>query len=100
MSSTPIEQSEAEKPKPGTVFERAKHLRYLQGCMRLLPASYAAQESNRLTLLYFVVSGLDILDQLDVLKNKESIIDWIYSLQVLPDKNEPGAWVYLFVDSP
>lgn len=37
----------------------------------------------RLTIAFFALSGLDMLDSLDVV-NKEDIIEWIYSLQVLP----------------
>jgi len=41
----------------------------------------------RLTIAFFALSGLDVLNSLDSLsdKNKQEIIDWIYSLQVLPN---------------
>jgi geranylgeranyl transferase type-1 subunit beta len=35
-----------------------------------------------LTIAFFALSGLDMLDSLDVV-NKDDIIEWIYSLQVL-----------------
>ena len=39
-----------------------------------------------MTVAFFALSGLDILDAIDVLKEeRKEIIDWIYSLQVLPD---------------
>ena len=45
----------------------------------------------RLTVCFFALSGLDVLDALDVIdKNRQDIIDWIYSLQVLPDPNRYG----------
>ncbi len=38
-----------------------------------------------MTVAFFAISGLDMLDALDILdKSKADIIDWIYSLQVLP----------------
>ncbi len=39
-----------------------------------------------MTLLFFAVSGLDLLDCLDSVsaEDKESIIEWIYSQQILP----------------
>jgi len=85
MSDTATPATPPAPPK----FERDKHLRFLQGCLRLLPSSYAAQDPNRLTLLYFVVSGLDVLNSLELIKDKTSVIDWIYSLQILPDKDNP-----------
>lgn len=47
------------------------------------------QDGNRVTLLYFVISSLDILGEMDKV-NKKQIIDYVYSLQVLPDKDNPG----------
>ena len=39
-----------------------------------------------MTIAFFAISGLDLLDALAVLeKDKEAIIEWIYSLQVLPN---------------
>ncbi|KAK2118195.1 hypothetical protein P7K49_005082 [Saguinus oedipus] len=39
-----------------------------------------------LTIAFFALSGLDMLDSLDVV-NKDDIIEWIYSLQVLPTED-------------
>lgn len=38
---------------------------------------------RRLTIVFFALSGLDVLDALDVV-DKPALIEWIYSLQVLP----------------
>lgn len=39
-----------------------------------------------MTVLFFALSGLDILDALDkVNSDRQSMINWIYSLQVLPN---------------
>lgn len=48
---------------------------------------------RRLTIAFFALSGLDMLDSLDVV-NKEDIVEWIYSLQVLP--TEDSEWVFSF----
>lgn len=45
-------------------------------------------EYFRVILAYFAVSGLDLLNELDSIPNKQAIIDWIYSLQVC---DETGA---------
>lgn len=46
-------------------FLLSKHVGYLLANLQQLPAHYAGQESNRLTLAYFAVVGLKILDALD-----------------------------------
>lgn len=38
-----------------------------------------------MTVAYFAVSGLDLLNALDKIEDANSIVEWIYSLQVLPD---------------
>ncbi|KAF6126359.1 protein geranylgeranyltransferase type I subunit beta [Phyllostomus discolor] len=71
-------------------FLRDRHVRFFQRCLQVLPERYSSLETSRLTIAFFALSGLDMLDSLDVV-NKEDIIEWIYSLQVLPtedsDKN-------------
>ena len=37
----------------------------------------------RCTQVYFAVSGLDLMGALDAISNKEAIIKWIYSLQIV-----------------
>lgn len=41
--------------------------------------------------MYFVVGGLDLLGELENIDRKP-IIDYVYSLQVLPDKDDPGKF--------
>lgn len=44
-----------------------------------------------MTVFFFALSGLDLLDALhEIQANKSKMVDWIYSLQILPDKN--GNW--------
>lgn len=46
-------------------FERDKHVGYFVHSLQCLPSAYQSSEINRLTLAYFCVTGLDILDALD-----------------------------------
>lgn len=55
------------------VFDRDRHILYLQMMYQLLPSPYQGQEINRLTLAYFVISGLDILHALDQVSPLSSI---------------------------
>ena len=50
--------------------------------------------SHRMTILYFGLSGLDMLDALDSIsaKEKQEIIEWIYAMQLFPDKDNPGTY--------
>ncbi|XP_033633939.1 geranylgeranyl transferase type-1 subunit beta-like [Asterias rubens] len=69
-------------------FLRAKHIKFFSRCLQILPQSYTSLDTSRLTVCFFALSGLDVIDSLDVVeKEKQDIIDWIYSLQVLPDPN-------------
>ena len=56
----------------------------------------------RVTIAYFALSGLDLLGALhEVEKDRVNIIEWIYSLQVLP--NNSGTYIFficLFVFHP
>lgn len=64
---------------------RKQHVRYLKQFLKLLPESFSSYDSTRLSIAFFAVSGLDVLDALDEIKDsKEIICNWIYSLQVLP----------------
>ena len=47
------------------VFDKDRHVTYLEMMYQLLPWPYQNQEINRLTLAYFVISGLDLLSALD-----------------------------------
>ncbi|KAG0501356.1 hypothetical protein HPP92_001428 [Vanilla planifolia] len=64
-------------------FDRERHVAFLEMMLERLPEDYEAQEINRLTLAYYVVSGLAVLDALDRV-NKEQLISWVLSYQVHP----------------
>lgn len=44
---------------------------------------------NRMTVLYFALSGLDLLEALELEEaERRQIISWIYSLQILPTEDK------------
>ncbi|XP_056641801.1 geranylgeranyl transferase type-1 subunit beta [Diorhabda carinulata] len=53
-----------------------------------LPSSQSSMDTNRSVLMYFAVSGLDILGEIHNIpkERRKSIIDWIYSLQVVNEE--------------
>ena len=82
-----------------------KHTKFFKRCLDILPSycqsldtsrwargsqSLTAASSflfcSRMTLLFFCLSGLDVLDAVDFqTERKSEIIDWIYAQQILPD---------------
>uniref|UniRef100_A0A0D9Y3A7 Very-long-chain (3R)-3-hydroxyacyl-CoA dehydratase n=1 Tax=Oryza glumipatula TaxID=40148 RepID=A0A0D9Y3A7_9ORYZ len=72
----------AEPEVPG--FARERHVLFLEAMASELPADYASQEVNHLTLAYFAVAGLSLLRELDLV-NKDQIAKWILSFQVHPN---------------
>uniref|UniRef100_A0A7S4Q3J6 Prenyltransferase alpha-alpha toroid domain-containing protein n=1 Tax=Alexandrium monilatum TaxID=311494 RepID=A0A7S4Q3J6_9DINO len=61
-------------------FALERHGDYFKMHMRVLHWHYKTMDTNRLTLLYFCVSGLDLLGMLDGVDRAE-VVDFIYSLQ-------------------
>ncbi|XP_053694696.1 geranylgeranyl transferase type-1 subunit beta [Sabethes cyaneus] len=67
-----------------------RHAKYFVRFLNILPARLASHDSTRVTIAFFAVSGLDVLDALYLLSDsfKKDIINWIYKLQVIP---KPGS---------
>lgn len=65
-------------------FSREKHIQYFFGHLNIVPHHYQTQDLNRMTILYFCVSALDVLGVVESKINeklKSEIIEWIYSQQ-------------------
>ncbi|CAG2120896.1 unnamed protein product, partial [Medioppia subpectinata] len=68
------------------------HGKYLKRCLEVLPHSLATLDVSRLTIAFFAISGLDLLDCLHLIEpQKRDIIEWIYSLQILVTKNNESG---------
>ncbi|XP_045136717.1 geranylgeranyl transferase type-1 subunit beta-like isoform X2 [Portunus trituberculatus] len=76
-------------------FLRARHVKYFRRCLQVLPFTSVTFDTSRMAVLYFALSGLDLLDGLSELdiKERQHIINWIYSLQILPgnDRDEQAC---------
>ncbi|WKX95941.1 hypothetical protein Q1695_012414 [Nippostrongylus brasiliensis] len=62
-----------------------KHVKFLIRHLNVFPQQYSSLDTHRITLLFFAVSALDLLGELDQLltdERRQSIIDWIYKLQI------------------
>lgn len=63
-------------------METAKHTKYFSRCLFLLPAQATPYDANRLAIVYFCLSGLDLLGTLDQFvkteEQRKEYIEWIY----------------------
>ncbi|CAO2826113.1 unnamed protein product [Amaranthus hypochondriacus] len=62
------------------LFDKERHMIFLEMMYQLLPSDYQPQEINHLTLAYFTLSSLDILGALDQV-DKDAIVLWVLSFQ-------------------
>eukprot|EP00088_Acartia_fossae_P039558 TRINITY_DN41184_c0_g1_i2.p1 TRINITY_DN41184_c0_g1~~TRINITY_DN41184_c0_g1_i2.p1 ORF type:complete len:371 (+),score=48.66 TRINITY_DN41184_c0_g1_i2:39-1151(+) len=63
-----------------------RHAKYLKRTLCVLPGSLAAFDVQRMTIVYFAVSGLDVLNRLDMIEDmKDDIINWVYSCLINND---------------
>lgn len=75
-------------------FDLKSHVKYFMKCLDVLPAPYSSLDTNRLTVAYFCVSGLDMLGAVDKVE-KHRVIEWIYSMQVRAHpgtRTHPSRW--------
>lgn len=65
-----------------------RHAKYFERVLNCLPTSLAKMDSNRMTLAFFGLSGLDVLGALDTMsqQRKQETINWIYGHQILPEE--------------
>jgi len=75
---------EKKEKEDDSRLTRDLHIRYFKKSLQILPHHYLAQDANRLTLAYFALAGLDILNGLQDNIDVKNCIDWIYNLQILP----------------
>ncbi|KAF5742667.1 Geranylgeranyl transferase type-1 subunit beta [Tripterygium wilfordii] len=83
MAATEGEEEESPRFAPMISFDRDRHVTFLEMMYQLLPRPYQTQEINRLTLAYFVISGLHLLDALDRI-DKIVVANWVLSFQAHP----------------
>ncbi|WCJ19586.1 Geranylgeranyl transferase type-1 subunit beta [Euphorbia peplus] len=86
-SSSSGEEDPSSSSSSSLTFNRESHIAYLEMMYQMLPHHYQSQEINRLTLAYFVISGLDILAALDRV-DKDAVISWVLSFQAHPGDNK------------
>ncbi|CAD6196942.1 unnamed protein product [Caenorhabditis auriculariae] len=62
-----------------------KHVSFLARHLKVFPEAYNTLDTNRITLLFFALSSLDVIGELDELidsNRRKEYIKWIYNLQI------------------
>ena len=75
--------TEEATPSKFSFHRHSKYFEMMSGC---LPSVLEEYDSIRISILFFSLSGMDLLGTLDKYKGKEQTIDWIYST-LLVDHN-------------
>ena len=70
-----------------------RHAKYFQRCLAVLPSSCVSYDTQRVTIAFFAISGLDLLDKLDLIQDvKSEIVDWLYKCLVISEDSETQHW--------
>ena len=68
-----------------STFNKKQHIKYWLRCLKThLPTLYQSNDSSRMTLAFFILSALDLLDALHTNTSDEerkAYVDWIYRCQ-------------------
>jgi geranylgeranyl transferase type-1 subunit beta len=68
-----------------SVLNHTRHINYWRRCIKtFLPHQYTGNDSNRMSLAFFMVAGLDLLGNLDTgitPEERQGFINWIYHCQ-------------------
>jgi len=62
-----------------------KHVAYTKRCLSLMPANFQSVDLNRMSIGFFLINSLDILNSLNTTitrQDRENWIDWIYQCQL------------------
>jgi len=74
-------------------FDREMHVAYFKSCLRKgFPHQYTSMDTQRMTAVYFSLSALDMLGEVDSL-DKAKLIDFVYSWQLEPRSPAHGGFV-------
>ncbi|KAK6234199.1 hypothetical protein QUC31_006605 [Theobroma cacao] len=82
-TSSPSPSALPSPSSPLPYFDRDRHVAFLEMMYNLIPHYYQSQEINRLTLAFFTISGLHLLQALDRV-DKDRVANWVLSFQAHP----------------
>lgn len=66
-----------------------RHAKFFLRALQVIPGSHAAMDTNRITIAYFGLSGLDLLKRLDLVEaDRQKMIDWFYLAMITPEASD------------
>ena len=66
-----------------------RHAKFLQRTLHVLPSALSSFDTQRVTISYFAISGLDVLDRMDLLEGRrQEIVEWLYLSLICPGEGE------------
>jgi prenyltransferase beta subunit len=89
-------EKKMQEPK-GTL---TRHIAYFQKHLSILPHHYTSTDTHRMTLAYFCLAAMALLNSPISDKERKHWIDWIYAQQVLGPENRAGFRGSLFSGAP
>jgi len=75
----------------GLQLTAGRHAKFLQRTLHVLPSSHANFDTQRVTISYFAIAGLDLLDQLELVAGqRREVVEWLHHCLVSPAPGEEG----------
>ena len=70
-----------------------RHAKFFQRSLAVLPCSLSSYDTQRVTIAFFALSGLDLLGCLELVSEQsQHIIEWLYSCLVISREAEREHW--------
>ena len=70
-----------------------RHAKFFQRSLAVLPCSLSSYDTQRVTIAFFALSGLDLLGCLELVSEQSPhIIEWLYSCLVISREAEREHW--------
>ena len=80
---------ENNNDKDDLILLHNRHAKFFQRSLAVLPCSLASYDTQRVTIAFFAISGLDLLDRMSAVEDQsEAMVEWLYSCLVTSEDPE------------
>jgi len=84
---------ENNNDKDDLILLHNRHAKFFQRSLAVLPCSLASYDTQRVTIAFFAISGLDLLDRMSAVEDQsEAMVEWLYSCLVTSEDPETEHW--------
>lgn len=71
----------------------SRHAKFFQRTLAVLPSSCQHLDTQRVTIAFFAISGLDLLDKLELVGEvRGEMVEWLYKCLVISDLDQSRHW--------